>query len=146
MSYEETIDELNNYDKNNTEFFSLKGETHLSKIIKCYDGDTLHCIFKHNGKYQKFKVRMFGYDSAEMRPSKSIPEKIRKIEINKAILAKEKLSDLILDKLVFLECIGFDKYGRLLANVKLNIDDEITINDLMINEGYGVPYFGGTKS
>ena len=36
----------------------------------------------------------------------------------------------------------FDKYGRILVNVYKN---KIDINQWMINNGYGYPYFGGTK-
>ena len=81
MSYDETSDELKDLDKTNTQFFSLKGETHMSKIIKCYDGDTLHSIFKHNGKYQKFKVRMFGYDNVTLL-SQYIGEFIPEAHVN----------------------------------------------------------------
>ena len=39
----------------------------------------------------------------------------------------------------------FDKYGRLLGTVKLNHSDKKTVNDIMVEEGHGYPYYGGTK-
>ena len=39
--------------------------------------------------------------------------------------------------------MDFDKYGRLL--VKLYKNNNSLINDIMINEGHGYVYHGGTK-
>jgi len=143
--YKENIEELEKCDEKNTDFFNLKGESHLAKVVKCYDGDTMHCIFYHDGKYQKFNVRMYGYDTAEMRPSRSLPDKVRKAEKSKALSAKKRLQELVLNKVVIVECLGFGKYGRLLANVKINESDDKTVNQLMIDEGHGKEYYGGTK-
>jgi endonuclease YncB( thermonuclease family) len=141
----EDIESLKNCNKENTDFFDLKGEVHLAKVVDCYDGDTVQCVFFHNGKFQKFRIRMFGYDTPEMRPSKKIPENIRNDIKNKALLAKQRLKELVLDKIVVIECLGFDKYGRLLANIKINEDDSETVNKIMIQEGHGREYFGGSK-
>jgi endonuclease YncB( thermonuclease family) len=141
----ETMEELDKLDTDNISFFNLDNEMHLAKVIKCYDGDTIHCIFKHDSRYQKFSVRMNGYDTAEMRPSRKLPEDVRMEEKRKAKLAKKRLQELILNKNIYLECLKFDKYGRLLANVRINKDDPESVNDLMIREGYGKEYFGGKK-
>ena len=88
---------------------------------------------------------MFGYDSWEMRISRDVPDKERKVLKEKALLAKCKLEELVMNDLVYVFCQEFDKYGRILATIKLNLDDELTVNDIMINEGHGYSYFGGTK-
>lgn len=88
---------------------------------------------------------MYGYDSPEMKPSKKIPEAEREIIKQNARIAKKRIEDLILDKCVYLYCMEFDKYGRLLGNIKLDHNDEKTVNDIMINEGYGYPYYGDIK-
>jgi endonuclease YncB( thermonuclease family) len=138
----ENDEELNN----NTlcDFFTFNN-VHLTKVIKCYDGDTIHCIFKHDGKYQKFKVRLLGYDSCEMKQSKKLESHIRDALKLKAKLAKEKLEELLLNKNVYLFCQGQDKYGRILGIIKLNLDCEKSINDIMIEEGFGYKYEGKTK-
>ena len=41
------------------------------------------------------------------------------------------------------KCNEFDKYGRLL--VELLNDDNKTINQMLIDEGYAKAYDGGTK-
>ena len=139
----ETIDELNNCGI--VPFFTFKGEKHLAKVVKCYDGDTIHCTFKHNGCYNTFKIRMFGYDTAEMRPSRSLSSDVRDEIKKRALDAKNRLSELILNKIVVLDIVGEGKYSRLLGIVKLNDNDESTINDIMVQEGHGKPYFGGSK-
>lgn len=139
----ETVHELDNCGL--CPLFSMNGEIHLTKVIKCYDGDTIHCIFKYNGKYTTFHIRLYGYDSPEMKPSTTILEEKRKEIKTKALMAKKKLENLILNKNVYLFCMEFDKYGRLLGKIKLNLDDEQYVNDLMVNEGYGYAYFGDTK-
>ena len=125
--------------------FTFDGEIHLAKVVKCYDGDTLHCIFKHNNKYNIFHVRMYGYDSPEIKPSKTIPENERNKIIVSAKDAKRRLEELTLNKNIYLFCKEFDKYGRLLGIIKTNIDDNKSINDIMIEECHGYAYYGGTK-
>ena len=132
--------------QNDVPYFDFAEQVHLCKVVKCYDGDTIHCIFKHDGEYYKFKIRMYAYDTPEMRPSRSIPTEIRNDEIYRAVKAKERLQELILNKIVYLYCKGYDKYGRILGVVKINENDEKSVNDLMVEEGYGKPYDGGTKS
>jgi len=138
----ETEEELNNI--TNCDFFTFN-EVHLAKVIKCYDGDTAHCIFKFNDKYQKFKIRLSGYDSCEMKQSKNQDLNIRNELKLKANLAKEKLESLILNKNVYLFCQGQDKYGRILGIIKLNLNDNKSVNDIMIDGGFGYKYEGKTK-
>lgn len=128
-----------------TPSFDFNNEIHLAKVVKCYDGDTVHCCFKHNGAYYKFNIRMHGYDSPELRPRKSIPKDKREQIINSAIKARDRLKELVLNKNIILLCKGLDKYGRILGIIKLNINDEKSVNDLMIEEGLGYKYNGGTK-
>ena len=45
-------------------------------------------------------------------------------------------------KLVKVECLNFDKYGRLLCKF---FDKNININEDMVSNGYGYVYDGGTK-
>lgn len=130
-----------------TSYFTFENQVHLAKVVYCYDGDTCHCVFKHDGSYYRFKIRMDGYDTPERRPSKkNFPkEKDRKIIKEKAMKAKERLEELILDKIVVLECKGEDKYGRLLGVIRFCLNDDVSVNDMMVNEGYGYLYDGGTK-
>jgi endonuclease YncB( thermonuclease family) len=130
----------------NTPFFTLEGQFKLCKVVDVYDGDTCRVVFYHNGHINKWNVRMNGYDTPEMRPSKSLPNRD---EIKaKSIEAKNYLKSLITnnpDQLVYIKCGEFDKYGRLLGDIYINKDDTQSVNQLMISNGYGYAYDGGTK-
>jgi len=133
----------------NTELYSLEGRRFRAKVVDVYDGDTITVVFKLNGSYVKYKVRMYGYDSPEMKPSKKLLNRIDIIA--NAKYAKLKLSNKILNKTVILQCLDWDKYGRLLATVFLQhsryfvcTTDE-NINNWMVEEGLGKLYFGGKK-
>lgn len=92
---------------------------------------------------------MYGYDSPEMKPRKNLPNR-DEIKIA-AIQAKEYMEKLILNRHCIFESMGYDKYGRLLGKLYY-VDSDIrfytkpaSINDIMIDNGYGYPYEGGTK-
>lgn len=146
IKFEEKEQKLIEYTKD-TPYFTFEGQTHLAKVVYCYDGDTCHCVFKHDGDYYRFRIRMNGYDSPEMRPWKSDypDEKDRKEIKRKAVIARERLKELVLNKIVILECDGEDKYGRLLGTIRLKIEDEQSVNDIMVQDGQGYIYNGGTK-
>ena len=110
-------------------------------ISSIYDGDTCTAIISVDNNPVKISIRMNGYDCPEMKPSKSKTD--RDFEIKFAKLAKEKLSDLILNKKVLIKADGLDKYGRLLGTIYYNNKN---INDYMLSNGYGYGYQGDTKA
>ena len=159
MNINDTIlDKLKSAEEDKYKIFSLKGITTYAKILSNYDGDTADCLLVHNDTFMRFKVRFYGYDSPEMKPSLSLVERdeIKK----KAIEAKKRLWNLTtgLDditekyhkKLIKIVCDDFDKYGRLLITAfDTDLDKELefdnSINKKMIDEGHGYAYYGGTK-
>lgn len=132
---------LANIDVDKVENFNFMGSGYHIKVCSVYDGDTITGIMKFRGVYGKFKIRMEGYDSPEMKPPLSDPD--RQDEIEAAKQAKEVLQSLILNKVVEGECYGTDKYGRLLMTIFYK---KRNINQLMIECGYGYPYGGKTKT
>ena len=129
--------------------YNFKDKVCQCKVLSCYDGDTITVAIRLESKIFKMKVRMYGYDSPEMKPPKS--DKNRDKEIIAAKKAKKAIEDKILNKLVKIKIHGFDKYGRLLGTVYLNegycscISVEENINQYMIENNYGYCYSGGTK-
>ena len=126
-------------------YFSFKGNIFIAKPCAIYDGDTFSCIFEYKNELIKYKCRCLGYDSPEMKPLLSNPN--RKNEIELAHKAKDRLVELLnkhKSKLIKIECFEFDKYGRLLVKI-WNMVDEKSINDIMIEENHGKSYFGQTK-
>jgi micrococcal nuclease len=114
------------------------------KVIKVADGDTI-CIackipyvsqMKESNQIYRFHIRLFGIDTPEMK-SKNIED--RKI----ANLAKDFLTNLILNQVVFLKNLKKDKYGRIVANVYTENNENIS--ELMVEKKFAYPYFGKTK-
>jgi micrococcal nuclease len=123
------------------ELFSLNNKIFDAKIVKVYDGDTCFAVFMLNNKPVKFKIRMMGYDSPEMKPLLSNVN--RNDEIKKAIRARDELIKLVLNKCVKLECGKWDKYGRLLGTIY--IENNLCVNLHMIENNFGYKYNGGKK-
>lgn len=155
------INNYSNYDLNN-----IGGKFYVESV---YDGDTISILVpmkisiydmvehdKINIRsdtnptnkivLNKIRVRLYGIDAPELKPSKNMPN--RNEHIAKAKKSKDFLSNLILNKIVKVNFLSNDKYGRPL--VKLYIDDadikNIYINDLIIEKGYAVEYYGKTKN
>lgn len=112
----------------------------IGKVVRVYDGDTITIVtkIKRNKNLYKFQVRLRGIDCPEMR-SKDENEK----EI--AHIAKKTVSQQILHKIVYLDNIDYDKYGRILADVYLDKYKQHKLQDLLICWRLAVVYDGGTK-
>ncbi len=120
--------------------FNLENYTTWIKVIEVYDGDTLKALMNYRNKIDLWTIRMYGYDSPEMKPLKSKPN--RTIEIELAKESKKALESHVLHRPIFAKIIGFDKYGRLLTELFIN---KININEWMIKNNYGYSYLGGKK-
>ena len=134
------FNQLSKVNQKDVALFSLKGNRYPCRIVSVYDGDTCTALFKMDKKFVKFKVRMLGYDSPEMKPRLNIPDR-DKIKEN-AIAAKEALILKTKNEKIILECGDWDKYGRLLGTL---YDRNLNINEWMIESGYGYRYNGGKK-
>jgi micrococcal nuclease len=119
--------------------FTLKGNKTYAKCVYVYDGDTIHVVFKTPNSNECFKwvVRMNGIDTPEMK-SKNAAEK------KAAVIARDFLKNKILDKIIIVDCLDFDKYGRLLAEVFVE-DNPVSLSQQMIECGHAKAYDGGTK-
>jgi endonuclease YncB( thermonuclease family) len=133
------------YENDIQEYFSFIGKTFYARACNIYDGDTFSIIFLHNNNVIKYRCRCLGYDSPEMKPSLSNPNRDKEKAL--AVSAKNRFTELLTKHefgLVFVECFEFDKYGRILVRV-YNMIDTKSINEIMIEEGHGNIYDGGKK-
>lgn len=143
MNYQiEEVDELlelETRDSRNTEFYSLNNHEYTCKCVSVYDGDTITIVVKPYSltKFYKYNIRLMGIDTPEIKTN-SLNEK------NKAILARDFLRDIILNKILKIRCGKFDKYGRLLGCIYTN--DGVCVNDLLIRENLAYDYSGGKKT
>ena len=150
MNLENEINNLNNKLINikthkDVPYFNFKNKSFIAKPCHIYDGDTFSVIFDYHGELIKYRCRCYGYDTPEMRPSLKNPN--RDHEKKLAYAAKERIIELLEahpSKLIRIECLDFDKYGRILIKAYNNVNEK-SINEIMVEEGHGKWYDGGTK-
>jgi hypothetical protein len=145
-------------DLSNVPRLTYEGQYKYCIFNHIYDGDTADIFFYDNNRIIRAPFRFYGYDSAEMKPLKSAPN--RQNIIAQAQQDKEYLSSLILNKQLVVQLMHNEKYGRMMGIAWIVIDtsvpeDELSkhpelidancVNKQMINSGHGKIYFGGKK-
>jgi micrococcal nuclease len=114
----------------------------IKQITKVIDGDTIDADIDLGFDISLTKrIRLAGVDTPESRTTDANEKKYGlqskewlkyKVENAKDILIKTELPD------------STEKYGRIIGHLFVN-DQETSLNDQMIVEGYAWPYDGGTK-
>ena len=134
--------------------FTLSGLNTTGRLVDIIDGDSVSIILPMFNNFYKYHIRLSGIDTCEMR---SKNEKCK----NLAIKARDTLLELvtrsktrsetrseirdILDRnvvIVFVKCLDFDKYGRLLANVFF---DNENLSEYLLKHKLAYTYTGHTK-
>ena len=116
------------------------------EVNRVVDGDTIDVTIDLGfDLYKKERVRVAGVDTPEKR-TRDLEEKELGIEATNWL--KEKLDGAISgddDLVIRTELVGgMGKYGRLLGWLYIG-DSELSLNEIMIEEGYAWSYDGGTK-
>jgi endonuclease YncB( thermonuclease family) len=92
-----------------------------------------------------YKFRLYGIDSPELKPLKIIEN--RTDIIDSANRSKKFLESLILNKIVYIKFKNEEKYGRLMGIIYFSKNEnEKSVNQIMIDNGYAIEYFGGKKN
>ena len=114
----------------------------IKQIIKVVDGDTIDADIDLGFDISLSKrIRLAAVDTPESRTADANEKKYgleskewlkHKVENAKNILIKTELPD------------STEKYGRIIGHLYIN-DQETSLNDQMIVEGYAWEYDGGTK-
>ena len=118
----------------------------VTKINRVVDGDTIDVTLDLGFSLtKKERVRIAGVDTPEKR-TRNLEEK--ELGIDATNWLKDKIKDTLTgdDELTIrTELVGgVGKYGRLLGWLYVG-DDDYSLNEQMITEGYAWPYDGGTK-
>lgn len=133
----------------------------VAKIIDIYDADTVTVALELEGNIVRMPVRITGLDTPEIRPKRSNP--LRLLEARAARRSRDAVVAMCsgvpvqgkqtrrsirailgsCEKLVRLEPYGFDKYGRILGDIRL--EDGISLRDRLLSEGWARAYGGGTR-
>ena len=116
------------------------------KINRVVDGDTIDVTIDLGFDLtKKERVRVAGVDTPEKR-TRDLEEKALGIDATNWL--KTKLDGAIKgddDLIIRTELVGgMGKYGRLLGWLYIG-DAEVSLNEIMIDEGYAWAYDGGTK-
>ena len=117
-------------------------EYYVRKVENVVDGDTIDVLIDlgFDILFQS-RVRLAGIDTPESR-TKDLKEKALGLESKEYL--KKSLKDA---KSVIIKTEKMDsseKYGRILGWVYIN-GDTVSLNDMMINDGYAWGYLGDTK-
>ena len=118
----------------------------MVKINKVVDGDTIDVTIDLGfDLFKKERVRVAGVDTPEKR-TKNLEEK--ELGIDATNWLKKELEDVLAgddELIVRTELVGgTGKYGRLLGGLYVG-DEELSLNEQMITQGYAHAYDGGTK-
>ena len=118
----------------------------VTEINRVVDGDTIDVTIDLGfDLYKKERVRVAGVDTPEKR-TRNLEEKALGIDATNWL--KQKLEDTIdgeYELTIRTELKGgVGKYGRLLGWLYVG-DEEVSLNEDMIEEGYAWAYDGGTK-
>ena len=118
----------------------------MTEINKVLDGDTIDVTIDLGfDLFKKERVRVAGVDTPEKR-TRNLEEK--ELGIDAPNWLKKELEDVLAgdDELIVRTELhgGVGKYGRLLGWLYVG-DDEVSLNEQMITQGYAHAYDGGTK-
>ena len=118
----------------------------VTEINRVVDGDTIDVTIDLGfDLYKKERVRVAGIDTPEKR-TRDLEEKALGIDATNYL--KKKLEDTIAgdEELTIRTELkgGMGKYGRLLGWLYIG-EDTLSVNEVMITEGYAWEYDGGTK-
>ena len=116
------------------------------KIDRVLDGDTIDVTIDLGfDLYKKERVRIAGVDTPEKR-TRNLEEK--ELGIDATNWLKKELEDVLAgddELIVRTELVGgTGKYGRLLGWLYVG-DEQVSLNEQMITQGYAHAYDGGTK-
>ena len=118
----------------------------VTEITKVLDGDTIDVVIDLGfDLYKKERVRIAGVDTPEKRTR---DKEENALGLDATTWLKDKLEGAISgddDLVIRTELVGgVGKYGRLLGWCYIG-DSAVSLNEMMIEEGYAWPYDGGTK-
>ena len=113
-------------------------EYKVKEVLRVVDGDTIDVLIDLGfGLTKKERVRVAGIDTPESRTRDMYEKKL-------GLEAKDYLTDQLDDVPIIIKTEKDCKYGRILGWLYRE-GENISIQERMINKGYGWAYDGGTK-
>jgi len=112
----------------NTSIFSLDGTKCICRLVDIIDGDTFEVILKYKEDFFRFRVRLHGIDTEELK-SKDEEKKQSALKAHEKVVElccgteistdRKDIRNYLIDNVVLLtiHCKHFDSFGRILADV-----------------------------
>lgn len=158
MSLSEVQQRFQQYGGKTTPFFTLNGLKTYARVCSVYDGDTITVVMDINGSFLKFKCRLMGIDTCEIK-SKNAANKELAVKARNRLIelitkgkrvedAKKKDVEMILEEevhLIWVHCLEFDKYGRTIIECYASPDSTTSFNQMLVDERLAYKYEGDTK-
>ena len=117
-------------------------EYYVRKVEAVIDGDTIDVLIDLGFDILfASRVRLAGIDTPESR-TKDLKEKALGLESKEYLKKALKDAQSVVIKTEKID--SSEKYGRILGWVYIN-GDTVSLNDMMINDGYAWGYLGDTK-
>jgi micrococcal nuclease len=105
-----------------------------AQVLKVIDGDTVDLFIDLGFKVGfNTRIRLIGIDT----PEKNFPY---------GKVVKDCLINLLEGNKIYLDVTKKDKYGRYLGLVYLNESDNLSVNELLINENMAKAYHGASRA
>lgn len=112
------------------------------KVTRVVDGDTIDAEIDlgFNLKLNK-RIRLYGINTPETRTRD-------KEEKKRGIAAKERLQQIVDEQqnILFLKSMDQGKFGRCIGVLFEQDFDDQSINEVLVEEGHAVEYFGGKRN
>ena len=114
--------------------------SYKAKLVRVVDGDTIDAeIDLGFNVLIRQRIRLYGIDTPESR-TRDLEEKDR------GLAAKQRLTELLPKEFIVKTILNKrGKFGRILGVLFIDIDDEKSINDILVEEGHAVEYLTATK-
>lgn len=108
------------------------------KVLKVCDGNTIIIASKNpqpDAAVVRFTICLRGIESPKFKT-------VNPFEKHAAVLSRDALIHLILNKIITLQNVNIEKYGRIIADIYL---DDIHVNQWMLDHHYVDKYTGGKQ-
>lgn len=137
--------------------FTLNGTCTNGRLVDIIDGDSLSIILPVFDNYYRYSVRINGIDTCELK-SKNQENKTLALQARSCLLklvtgkdypttlSRQEIKQILNENVfvVYLKCLDFDKYGRLLAEI-YTTGSHFCFSQHLLDNKLAYKYTGKTK-
>nr|QBK84761.1 MAG: thermonuclease/nuclease [Pithovirus LCDPAC01] len=126
-----------------------KGKLIKARVVEVYDGDTCTVIFAYGTEFLKFKIRVLGVDTPEIKvrgvdKNNEKAVNLAKLEKEAGIIVRDDVRNLIQNSIVSIKMSKWDKFGGR-VNGEIFLQQGGTLTDFLLEHNLAKLYDGGKK-